>query len=579
MKKTLTVNISGVVFHIDEDAYNVLNDYLQSIKQHFARTEGGDEIVSDIEARIAEMLKERIGDEKQVITIDDIEEVIKVIGQPSEFGEEIGEEPTSHKTDSNGKKTKRLYRDPDNEILGGVCGGMGAYFRTDPVWFRIAFVVACLPGLGTPLLIYIILWAIIPEANTATEKLEMKGEKVNISNIEKSIREEIDNLKNKFSDFTQQAKRSYKKKRGEHSSDFQGVGTAIGRVLEVFVKIILVFVGIILLIVGISLILAFLGALFGFGNQIFIVDSELIYISFPAMVDLILGSVGSNMFFTVGLVLFLGIPLFMLLYGGVKLIFGLERTRFVGITAFNLWIIGLILCGYYSFKIAKSFSQHGVHQETVSVDVPKSSPLILDVGSDKLYDRIYRYEDYVEIDEANMILTTVEDDMFYGIPQLEIENSTNDYIELEIFYRARGKSERHASERAERIVYQFNADDSMITFDPFFKLDDHEIWRKQQVDIVLKVPEGYYLQFSDDMYKILNNRHHSAYKLSGETWQMTETGLEESNFEPVEIEESEEENLEEGVENDISKNESRKVHDGLFKFIYTNMMQIFGFVV
>ncbi len=579
MKKTLTVNISGIVFHIDEDAYNVLNDYLQSIRQHFSRTEGGDEIISDIEARIAEMLKERIGDEKQVITIDDIEEVIKVIGQPSEFGEEIGEEPTSHKTDGNGKKTKRLYRDPDNTILGGVCGGLGAYFHTDPVWFRIAFVAACIPGLGTPFLVYIILWAIIPEANTVTEKLEMKGEKVNISNIEKSIREEIDNLKNKFSDFTRQAKRSYKKKRGEHSSDFQNVGIAVGRVVEVFVKIILVFVGIILLIIGISLILAFLAALFGFGNQIFIVDSELIFISFPAMVDLILGNVGSNMFFTVGLVLFLGVPLFMLLYGGVKLIFGIERTRYVGISAFNLWIIGLILCVFYGFKITKSFSQHGVHQETVSVDIPENSPLILDVGNDKLYDRIYRYEDYVEIDEANMILTTVEDDLFYGIPQLEIENSNNDYIELEIYYRARGKSERHASERAERIVYQYDVDDNMIIFDPFFKLDDHEVWRKQQVDLVLKVPEGYYIKFSDDMYKILNDYRHSPYKLSGETWQMTNTGLIEADFEPVEIEESDEENLEENTESDISKNETRKNTKSIFRFIYSNMVQIFGFVV
>ena len=111
------------------------------------------------------------------------------------------------------------------------------------------------------------------------------------------------------------------------------------------------------------------------------------------------------MFLTVGLVLFLGIPLFMLLYSGIKLIFGIQRTRFVGITAFNLWIIGLILCGYYSFKIAKSFSQHGVYQETVLVDSPENSLLILDVGKDKQYDRIYRYEDYVEVDEANMIVT------------------------------------------------------------------------------------------------------------------------------------------------------------------------------
>ena len=572
MKKTLTVNISGIVFHIDEDAYNVLNDYLQSIRQHFSRTEGGDEIIEDIEARIAEMLKERIGDNKQVITLDDIEEIINAIGQPSEFGEEFEDGPSATYADGNGKKTKRLYRDEDHSILGGVCSGLGAYFHTDPVWFRIAFVVASIIGLGTPLLIYIILWAIVPEAKTATEKLEMKGEKVNISNIEKSIREEIDNLKNKFNDFTRQAKRSYKKKSVEHSSDLQNIGNALGRVLEVFVKIILVFVGIILLIIGFSLVVAFFAAIFGFGHQVFIVDSELIFISFPALVDLILGQAGSNMFFTTGLVLLLGIPLLMILYGGIKLIFGLERTRYVGVFAFNLWLIGLILTGYYGFKIAKSFSQPGVHQESINIDLPTQQPLILEVGNDKLYDRIYRYDNYVEVDEMNMILTTKEDDLYFGLPRLEIQMSNKDYAELELFYRARGKSEKHASERACRIVYRYTTEDNLITFNPFFKLAEREVWREQQLDLVLKVPEGTYLQFSDDMYKVLNNYYHSPYKLSGETWIMTDSGLEETEYEPVPYEEIElpvePEELDENAEN------SQKPIS-MISFLYSNFLQFF----
>ncbi|MEZ5195024.1 MAG: hypothetical protein R2764_01080 [Bacteroidales bacterium] len=262
-----------------------------------------------------------------------------------------------------------------------------------------------------------------------------------------------------------------------------------------------------------------------------LIQKGLIFISvFPAIVDLILGQAGSNMFFTTGLVLLLGIPLLMILYGGIKLIFGLERSRYVGLTAFNLWLIGLILCGYYGFKIAKSFSQHGVHQEMVSIKPYENKPLILDVGDDKLYDRIYRFEDYVEVDEMNMILTTREDDIYFGLPKLEIEKSSKDYTELEIFYRARGKSERHASERAEKIVYRYSIENNVITFDPFFKLGDKEVWREQQIDIVLKVPKGTYLQFSDDMYKILKNRRHSSCRLSGETCVMTDSGLEKPNL-------------------------------------------------
>ncbi|MCB0807486.1 MAG: PspC domain-containing protein, partial [Bacteroidales bacterium] len=146
MKKTLTVNLGGIVFHIDEDAYQILNDYLRSIRKHFSKTEGKDEIVSDIESRIAEMLKDRIGDERQVITIDDIEEVIRVIGLPEEFGEAFSESDSSHSSTGSSKTSKRLYRDPESSVLGGVCGGLGAYFHTDPVWFRIAFVLLCIPG-------------------------------------------------------------------------------------------------------------------------------------------------------------------------------------------------------------------------------------------------------------------------------------------------------------------------------------------------------------------------------------------------------------------------------------------------
>ncbi len=213
MKKTLTVNISGQVFHIDEDAYNVLNDYLQSIKQHFSKTKGGEEIFTDIEARIAEMLRERLVDNKQVITIEDISQVIKTIGDPSEFGgDEFEEQSHTGGQSHTGKSTKKLYRDPEDAMLGGVCSGLAAYFHTDRVWFRLGFTVAAIAGFGAPILIYIILWIVVPPATTVTERLEMRGEKVNLSNIGSSVREEIEKVKNKINDFANEAKNTYKKK-------------------------------------------------------------------------------------------------------------------------------------------------------------------------------------------------------------------------------------------------------------------------------------------------------------------------------------------------------------------------------
>ncbi|MEZ5082755.1 MAG: PspC domain-containing protein [Bacteroidales bacterium] len=574
MKKTLTVNINGIVFHIDEDAYNVLNDYLQSIRKNFSRTKGGEEIIFDIEARIAEMLKERIGDNRQVITLDDIEAVINVIGQPSEFGEEFAEEE-SGKSSYSERNTKRLYRDPEHSVLGGVCGGMGSYFNTDPVWFRVAFVLLCIPGIGTPLLVYAVLWIVLPEAKTAAERLEMKGEKVNISNIEKSIREEISNLKNKFNEFARDAKRTYKKKSNEQRSNIEGVGQALGKVAELFVKMILIFTGIILFILGISFLAAIVAVLFGFGQDIFIIDSELVFISLPAIANFFLGSVGNSLLFKPAFIVLITIPFLLIVYAGVKLVFGLDRTRFVGITALNIWLLALIITGFYSFKVFRSFSHTGVHQETVSVEVPVNNLIKLELKENEEFNRYYRYEEYFEVDEAHMIITNDADDFFYGIPQLEIVKSKSQKIELEFYYRARGKSSELAEERAERTSFKYVIDGDKIVFDQFFKLPEHEVWREQEVDIVIKLPVGCRVNVSENMFTIIDDFHHSPYRLSGTTWVMTDSGLEETEDVPLNI-------PEEMDENPVNQNEPKEIGDGsqvsVIGFLYDRFVGLFGYV-
>ncbi len=531
MKKTLTVNISGIVFHIDEDAYAVLHDYLQSIRKHFSRTQGGDEIISDIEARIAEMLKERVGDSRQVITIDDIEEVIQVIGQPSEFGDEFSDGEQQEKSAYTGKTPKRLYRDPEHSVLGGVCGGLGAYFHTDPVWFRLAFILFSIVGIGTPLLIYVVLWIVIPEAKTAAERLEMKGERVNISNIEKSVREEINNLKNKFNDFTEGARRTYKKKSAAHRSDLEGVGSALGKIAELFVKVILVLAGIFLFLFGLSFILALVVALFGFGHNIFIMDSELVYVSFPALVEFFIGSLGNSLVFQAAFLLLIGIPLLMLIYAGVRLIFGLQRTRYIGLTAFNIWLVALLISGYYGFKVFRSFSHTGVYKDSVVKEMPAGQQLKLEMIENEAFDSYYRYEEYFDIDEANMIITNDETDFFYGIPQVEIAKTNSTNLEIEVFYRARGKSGYHAEQRAQRTLYNYAVTDSILAFDQFFKLPEKEVWREQRVDIVIRIPVGCRIFIDENMQTIINRHAHSPYRLAGETWIMTDSGLEESTHE------------------------------------------------
>jgi phage shock protein PspC (stress-responsive transcriptional regulator) len=194
MKKTLTINLGGQIFNIDEDAYFRLNEYLDKIKKHFSGENEVDEIMNDIELRIAELLGDRINPGKQVIIIQDIEEIIKIMGEPHDFEDFEKEEKKKTYYRSS---ARHVYRDPDNRVLGGVCGGLGAYLGMDPIILRILFIIAFF-GFGVGFFIYIILWIIIPEAKTIAQKIEMRGEPVNVSNIGNFVREEFDNIKNNF---------------------------------------------------------------------------------------------------------------------------------------------------------------------------------------------------------------------------------------------------------------------------------------------------------------------------------------------------------------------------------------------
>ncbi len=210
MKKVLNINMRGIILTIEEDAFQKLTDYLESINDHFKTIKGYEDIMSDIETRIAELFQIKLKGNKAAITIEDVDEVISVMGHPSDFN--LDEEETA--TASPGtyqKKRKRLFRDVDNRMIAGVCAGLGAYFNIDLVWFRIAFVVALFLG-GSSILVYLILWVVIPPARTLSEKLEMQGDPVTIENIENAFKEEMSGLKDKLNDLTKQAKETFQKK-------------------------------------------------------------------------------------------------------------------------------------------------------------------------------------------------------------------------------------------------------------------------------------------------------------------------------------------------------------------------------
>lgn len=272
MKKTLTVNLGGTVFHIDEDAYRLLDNYLCNLRLHFHKQEGAEEIVNDIENRISELFAEKLSAGSQVITIADVEEVIARMGKPEDFGEDTEEEEPKKTTGQTGAQQgatirRRLYRNPDDKILGGVISGLAAYLNWDVTVLRLIMFVVLICGYGVLIPIYIICWLVIPEARTAAEKLNMRGEDITIENIGRTVTDGFERMANGVNNYVNS---------GKPRSFLQKVGDALVSIAGFFLKACLVVLAIIcspvlfvLAIVFVALVIAAIAVAIGGGAALY----------------------------------------------------------------------------------------------------------------------------------------------------------------------------------------------------------------------------------------------------------------------------------------------------------------------
>ena len=334
MKKTLTVNLNSIVFHIDDDAYDMLQRYLHEIADHFQSEDEKKEIMADIEARIAELFTEKLQKNKNVVTLSDVEEIIEIMGKPSQFTDEDEEAPKASKSDKKQQKSRRFYRDPENAVLGGIAGGLSAYFNIDVTWIRIILVLLVFLGVGFIIPIYIVVWFVAPAAVTASQRLEMQGEDVTVENI----KTEINNVKNYMES---------EKFRNTASS----AGQKIGHLLALFFKIFFGFIGAIIGLTGIIVIGALIFALF-------------MIIFEPAVFNGFAPDIISNWAFfspekmillAISLILLIGCPIFLLVFWAIRLISGRYHNRSAHTASWVvliLWLAGLFM--FYSIG-ANSF--------------------------------------------------------------------------------------------------------------------------------------------------------------------------------------------------------------------------------
>ncbi|HUH25534.1 MAG TPA: PspC domain-containing protein [Flavobacterium sp.] len=386
MNKTVTINIAGLVFHIDEDAYNKLDSYINAVRRSIQQ-EGEDEIIADIEARIAELFSERIDPQSGVIRMNNVDEIINIMGKPEDYI--IDEETnTSHQYTYSAKQAKKVYRDGEKRILGGVCSGLGHYLNVDPVWIRIIFLLL-LFLYGTSVLVYFILWIIIPKARTVADVLEMKGEAVNISSIEKQFREGISN--------------SYQtlKTNGKSAAD------------------------IIRKVIGISLIIFSFFGIFGSFFAPIAFNSEFSHLqSFG--INITEAATGIP-FWGVSLCLFIMcvIPFIVLLLLGVKLIN--PKIRYIGLTSAILGFLWLAAIFIFSYSLINGDFAYSKIRSAIEKDFDKK------LSKTELY---IKENDTLNLTfERDSRIFTINDTITNGYKYSEIED-----VDVEILETNNGKS-------------------------------------------------------------------------------------------------------------------------------------------
>jgi phage shock protein PspC (stress-responsive transcriptional regulator) len=521
MKKAIKINLNGAIFHIDEDAYEKLKKYLDAISQHFSNKDEGDEIMNDIESRIAELFQEKITKEEEVVSMKMVTEVIEIMGDPKDIidtdeSQEAGSSRNSHRNHSG--NNKRLFRDQENSVIGGVCSGLGAYFKIDALIIRILFVIFFLVG-GSSLLIYIILWIVIPKAESAAQKLEMRGEPVNVSNIEKKVKEEYKAAKENVK---AAANSESAKKTKKAANDFFSV---LGKILLVFLKVILIIIGTSLVLSGIAVIVGlltgtFMGLhFFPFGDYGFSLADLLAPFSDPVSISLL----------AISLVLLFVIPIFAMIYGLIKLIFSIKgHNRGLTIGTVSLWFVALLMSiGILAIETS-NFSDSGTSKTNNNFTI-SSDTLYVYVNKEQKREFKKELTFNFDLDNQGEWYLTEDLERIYGRVDFDIEQADGDKIRVEIKKRSKGKNWDDADNRASKLNYNFRTTDNQITLDPFFYIENTDKWRFPRLDITLYVPEGKYIILDKETREILddvyNVDHISDWRMGGKTWFMAKKGL------------------------------------------------------
>ncbi|HRJ31691.1 MAG TPA: PspC domain-containing protein [Cyclobacteriaceae bacterium] len=561
MKKNISINISGIIFHIEEDGYEVLKKYLDSINKYFSTFDDSSEILPDIESRIAEIFLSKLNEGKQVITLEDVNNLKTTMGSVSDFKaaeQEDYAQDESKKSESksySSTASRQFMRDQQRKILGGVCAGLGNYFNVDPVWIRLLFalltfaygliliayivlwiivpgsydleepnvtkklfrdtdkkviggvasglaaylkmdivivrlifiITAFFGGLG--FIAYIVFWIVVPEARSLTDKMQMQGEPVTLSNIESNI------------------KKGQDEKPAEEESvltkillfPFRAIGwvfTALGKIVGPLADVLRVGIGIFIMLIGLALVVGVLitgGVLFGLltfssgwilGWQDVSLPMEAFSRAIPS--------------FTAAMA-FIGalIPGIIIMLLGISAI--ANRIVFGAAAGWSLFILFFISLAVLSFsipKIAIAFKEDGEYKVEQTYDLGGKTALL------------------------TMRETGLDD---YKVTSLNLKGYEGTTLKLVQVFEAQGSSRMKAIENARMVEYTVSQSDSIITFDSNIQFKENAIFRAQRLNMTLFIPYDYPFVLDNNIWRLVN-QYIDRDQRSGNTWVINKDG-------------------------------------------------------
>ena len=590
MKKNISINISGIIFHIEEDGYKKLKDYLDSINKYFSSYDDSEEIIADIESRIAEIFLEKLEDGgKQVISHEEINQLINTMGEISDFQamEEEDDFTTSQK--SNQKKEepftkkseerssyeprklyrdlnsqvvggvasgiakyfnidtlwtriafilslfagfgiliyiimwmvipgsdqlkeddsiKKFYRDPDDRVLGGVASGLANYFKTDTIIFRIIFIVLFF-GFGTGFLAYIILWIIAPQAKSLTDKMQMKGERVTLSNIDSNIK------RGKEEDLSPKGEGSFTKillfPFRLIGRIFRAIGSALTPLLLFIAAAFRIFIGVIVSIIGISVMFSILvtaGVLLGLhdGDWFNWGDAEFpVHIFYNTVPEIGILFVFAAIF----------IPFLYVFIAGITIIAKRKvMSSSVGWSILGIWMISVLGSFATVPNVVRDFRDEGYYDVTEVIDI-QADTVVLSLKDYEYQSRgNRRFRDSREINFDS------------EFTDLDIRVSKDNSWSLEKRATARGRNPEDADKNAEEIIYSYSINGNEIVFDRELKLNEDAKFRFQDLNMTLYIPADQPFKISRDMNRLLRyfSYRYTWWEVYRNTWAFDEDG-------------------------------------------------------